>query len=194
MNQKTRNAMIGTLLGDGWLEKHSESGRVMYRIKARADRLAYLEWLRGKLMGLNPSQIKSIRVVNQYYFYTEVRRDIGQMYSLFYPNGAKVVPKVLLDEMCHSMSLAIWYQEDGTLDRGSYHFNAKFATHCFSYNECQLLVKILHDNYQIYARVHKASGRGKCYYVIYVLAKSMDRFIKLVKPYIQKPFKYKIGR
>lgn len=192
MTKQTKNAIIGTLLGDGWLEKQSNSGKALFRIKARSDKLAYLKWLRGKLIKLNPSPIKQIKAANQCYFYTETRKDIGDMYSQFYPNGVKVVPKALLHEMNHPMSLAIWYQEDGTLDRSSNHFNALFATHCFSYSKCQLLVRVLKRQYNLDASVHKTTGRGKQYYRIYILAKSMPRFIKLVTPYIQKPFHYKI--
>lgn len=194
MKQQTKNALIGTLLGDGWLEKRSSTGGVMFRIKAKADKLVYLEWLRNKLIELNPSPIKEISIVNQCYFYTQTRKDIGKFYNQFYPNGVKVVPPTLLHEMSHPMSLAIWYQEDGTLDIGDGHFNAIFATHCFSYDECQLLARILRDKYQINASVHKTTGRGKCYWRIYVLAKSMERFVKLVKPYTQKPFLYKITK
>lgn len=92
------------------------------------------------------------------------------------------------------LSLAIWYQDDGTLDkRSKYHWNAMFATYCFPYNDCELLATAVRQNFDIEMSVCRCQMRGKMYYRLYVLSKSMRRFIEVVRPYIHTDYAYKIS-
>lgn len=190
MKKQTKQVLAGSLLGDGWLESQS-TDTAMYRVKY-SNSPDYIQWIREVVQELNPCQIKSIEKYNQHYFYTQARTDIGNFYQKFYPDGIKIVPKDIGD-LLTPLSLAIWYQDDGTLDkRAKYHRNAMFATYCFSYEECELLAEALWNKFQIKASVCKSHMRGKMYYRLYIWSKSMDRFIEIIKPYIHPSFEYKI--
>ena len=130
---------------------------------------------------------------HQYRFYTEAREDIGLLRKIFYPNNTKIVPKNIIEYLRNPISLAVWYQDDGTLDfRDKYHANALFATHCFSRPDCEKLARALQVIYNLDVRVCRCQMRGKLYFRLYVTSASMPRFMDLVSPYIQECFRYKM--
>ena len=195
MRQSVREIVVGSLLGDGWLTSLSPStGTSRYVVKYQGSRKKYLLWLRRQLLELNPSSLKAVSKYSQYYFYTKARTDIGELRKLFYPKeGRKVVPPNMEELLRSAKSLAIWYQDDGTLDRRSrYHWNAMFSTYCFSHKECALLANVVRKNFRISMSVCRCQMRGKMYYRLYVRSESMPRFTKIVRPFINPTFAYKI--
>lgn len=112
----------------------------------------------------------------------------------FYPNeGKKIVPPNIKELLSSPLALAIWYQDDGTLDfRDKYHRNAMFATHCFSFEDCTLLKDTLQENFGIKSSVCKCRMRGKMYYRLYVFSASMEIFVEAIRPYIHNDYAYKI--
>ena len=196
MEKHAREIIIGSLLGDGWLTSLTPTkGTSIYFVKYHNKNVDYLNWLKSELNELHPSELKKTPNYPQYYFYTQARVDIGELRKLFYPHeGRKIVPKNISALLSNPKSLAVWYQDDGTLDnRSKYHWNAMFSTYCFSYEECVLLAKTLDANFGIKVSVCKCQMRNKMYYRLYVLSSSMDRFIKIIKPYIHPLFNYKIS-
>ena len=114
---------------------------------------------------------------------------------MFYPKGKKIVPKNIKELLRNPLTLAVWYQDDGTLDcRSKYHYNAMFATYCFSFSDCKLLAKALRENFNLDARVCKCKMRGKTRYRLYIASKSMNNFVGLVEPHIITCFRYKIRK
>src|SRR3989344_5113043 len=150
MENKARSIVVGSLLGDGWLINLRPNTKTStFYVKYNDKSLGYLEWLRAGLKELNPSELKSIPRYNQHYFYTSSRMDIGDLRQQFYPNeGEKRVPENIGQLLTDPISLAIWYQDDGTLDRRSkYHWNAMIATYCFPMNDCVLLKNAIMKNF-----------------------------------------------
>lgn len=195
MEVKNRNIVVGSLLGDGWLGKLTKrSGNCIYYVKYHDRSIGYLQWIRAQLQELHPSELKSIPRYTQHYFYTEARTDIGDLRRQFYPHeGRKRVPDNIGDLLSDPPTLAIWYQDDGTLDRRShYHWNARIATYCFPYNDCVRLREVLRTNFGIEVSVCRNKMREKVYYELYVLSRSMKRFIEIVRPYVHGDYAYKI--
>ena len=194
MENKARNIVVGSLLGDGWLIKLRPNTKTstLY-VKYNDKSLGYLKWLRTQLKELNPSELKSIPRYNQHYFYTSSRTDIGDLRQQFYPNEEeKRVPENIGQLLTDPISLAIWYQDDGTLDRRSkYHWNAMIATYCFPMNDCVLLKNAIMTNFGIEVSVCKCQMRSKMYYRLYVPSRSMERFMKIINPYIHADYAYK---
>lgn len=195
MEKQTKEIIAGSLLGDGWLTAFKQRTKTsMYYVKCHSKNTDYLLWLRSQLMELSPSELKSTPKYPQHYFYTKARTDIGELRKLFYPNeGRKVIPENISD-LLSPISLAVWNQDDGTLDRRSkYHWNAMLSTYCFSYEECILLAQVLQKNFGIETSVCKCQMRNKMYYRLYILSSSMDKFISVIKPHIHPLFNYKIA-
>lgn len=195
MRESTKEIIVGSLLGDGWLTALSpKTGTSRYVVKYQGSSKSYLLWLKRQVLELNPAPLKVVSKYSQYYFYTKARTDIGEMRKLFYPKeGRKVVPSNIGKLLRSPQSLALWYQDDGTLDqRSGYHWNAMFSTYCFSYSECVLLANVVWKNFRIHMSVCRCRMRGKMYYRLYVRSESMPHFIKIVRPFIHPTFRYKI--
>ena len=196
MNEKIKQILIGLTLGDGHLASFvGRSRRSRMEVKGDDKGLSYLQWLHKELKPLGVSDLKPKRNYHQHRFYTKATEEIGKLRALFYPKGQKIVPKDIKTLLISPLTLAVWYQDDGTLDcRSKDHYNALFATHCFSYSDCKLLADTLKENFQIDVRVYRCLMRGKLRFRLYVASISMDRFIGLVKPHINTCFAYKIRK
>lgn len=194
MKRRTKAILLGLILGDGHLMKpYGNAARSALDIKYDQKHLSYLTWLHQELAELNPSPIRRKQGFHQYRFYTEKRDDIGLLRRQYYPKGTKRVPTDIIKHLTDPLTLAVWYQDDGTLDfRRGYHANALIATHCFSRHECELLAKALNANFGLDVRVCRCLMRGKLYYRLYITSKSMERFMELISPYMNKCFQYKI--
>ncbi len=186
--------MIGVTLGDGYLTSFSgKSQKSSLDMKVAEDKYQYLNWLRHELAELGGSGLTKRSDNNQFRLVTQRNLEIGRIRTLFYPNGKKCIPSNIDQLLISPLTLAIWYQDDGTLDyRDKYHYNALFATHRFSHSGCELLTSALQKNFGLDVRVCRCQMRGKVNYRLYVVSKSMDRFLGLIRPYIHPCFQYKI--
>ncbi|PIV17910.1 MAG: hypothetical protein COS42_02935 [Flavobacteriales bacterium CG03_land_8_20_14_0_80_35_15] len=81
-------------------------------------------------------------------------------------------------------SLAIWTMDDGCNSAGSLIYN----THSFSYKNQQKLIEILDIKFGIKARLNKDRKN----YRIRIMKCSMNRLIKMIKPFIVPSMMYKI--
>lgn len=187
---------IGSILGDGnlkYLYKRTQTSQIY--VSQHSSKLSYLEWLHsslGKGFGMNP--IRPKKGYEQHYFISKPDKLLGLFKKKFYPKGKKVVPSDISELLKSRISLAVWYMDDGTLDkRSKYHFNASIATYGFSFDECGVLSEILKKNFGLLTSINQTKMRGKVYPRLYIWSESMERFISLVKPFIHPVFSYKIG-
>jgi len=194
MNEKQRAILIGLILGDGYLTPFvGKSHKSALDMKANQKELEYLKWLNSELKSLGASNLKLRKMDKQYRFVTRRHTEIGKLRNIFYTNGKKTIPNDIAKYLTNPLTVAVWYQDDGTLDsRKRYHHNALIATHCFSCKNCQLLAQALKINFNLDVRVCRCLMRRKLRYRLYITSKSMDKFITLIKPYIQPCFAYKI--
>lgn len=195
MSKQTQAILIGLILGDGYLSKPIGTKKSTSYLDLKYDEkyIEYLTWIHKELEELNPSEIKKKKGFHQYRFYTKTREDIGFLRNIFYPNGTKIIPLNIEEYLKDPITLAVWYQDDGTLDyRDKYHANSLFATHCFTKEECDLLARTLFRIYGLDVRVCRCQMRGKLYFRLYVTSKSMPAFMDIISPYMQKCFYYKL--
>lgn len=196
MNTKIKAILVGLILGDGHLTSFvGASKRSRMQVKGDSKSLPYLKWLHKQLLPLEVSELKPKKNYHQHHFYTKTTKELGKLRNLFYPRGEKIIPTNIKTFLKNPLTLAVWYQDDGTLDcRDKYHYNAMFSTYCFSFNDCQLLANTLRKNFKLDVRVCKCQMRGKTRYRLYITSSSMGRFIKIIKPYINPCFEYKIRK
>jgi len=195
MNKKVQAILVGLILGDGYLSKPSGIKKSTSYLDLKYDQkyLGYLEWIHKQLKELNPSDIKKKKGFHQYRFYTRASEEVGYLRYIFYPDDKKIIPPDIVEYLKDPITLAIWYQDDGTLDyRNKYHANSLFATHCFTKEECDLLAKALFQIYNLDVRVCRCQMRGKLYFRLYVTSKSMSAFMDIITPYMQECFHYKL--
>ena len=191
--------IVGSILGDGSLSPLTKRNKYStLDISQHESKLPYLRWLYDQLtkkFELNPIYQKK-GFESQYRFRSKSNRTLGIFRSKFYDNltGRKIIPTDIGDLLKNPISLAVWYMDDGTLDkRYKYHLNSSIATNCFSFEECGLLSEVLNNNFKLKTSVNKTTMRGKIYPRIYFKSECMNDFIKIIKPYIHSVFNYKIG-
>lgn len=188
-------AAIGSVLGDGFLHKLGKRKLTSQIYVSQHDtKLSYLEWLHSKLgEGIEMNPIKPKKGYQQHWFMSKPDKNLGYLKSQFYFKGKKIIPSGIENLLISPLSLAVWYMDDGNLDkRSKYHLNSTIATYCFDFKECDLLSEVLKKNFGIVSSVNQSTMRGKIYPRLYIRSESMDKFITLIKPHIQPVFYYKI--
>ena len=185
--------IIGSLLGDGYLDKN-RCESICLEIKQKSDHRDYLFWLWKELKNLcnrKPYQ----RADNlQWRLLTRYGKELKFYHNLFYNRRKKVIRRDIVKFLRHPLSLAIWYMDDGTLDfRLHNHYAYFLATYCFSKAEQKILVDTLDKNFRIEATIQKTKMRGKQRYRLYIGKNGRNNFERLIRPYIVKSFRYKLS-
>lgn len=187
MNENQHNIIIGTLLGDAWIQES------FLRIKQCVKHKEYVFWLYNQLKDLCRSSPKQRKDNYQWYFQTRKIPEISEYRKIFYKNGKKRVPSQIEKLLVSPISLGIWYMDDGTLDwRIKDHYAFRLTTNCFSKKDNQKLVSVLKKNFGIKATVQSTLIRGERYPRIYIGEKGRERFAQLIKPFIISCFLYKL--
>ena len=85
--------------------------------------------------------------------------------------------------------LAYWYMDDGSTAKSKSGLKS-CVFHCqgFGYDLCLKLRDALKSRFDLSASVHK----DKIYFKLYIQARSVDRFLKLIQPYVHRDLVYKI--
>ena len=68
----------------------------------------------------------------------------------------------------------------------------KLCTNSFSFADCNFLVKLLHENFNLKASVQLTGAKNKEQYHIYIWKESMPLLREIVGPYVHSSMKYKI--
>src|SRR3989344_4728894 len=164
MTQRQKDIIIGTVLGDSYLEPNKFGSSI--QIKQSNEHKDYVFWLYNEL---------------------------DKLRDLFYPEGKKIIPKDINKILTSPISLAVWFMDDGTLDyRPKDHCAFHLCTNCFTKEDTSKLIDVLKNNFGIVSSLHYTLCRGKRHCRIYIGAQGRDRFIELITPYILACFKYKL--
>ena len=201
-NSNILSILIGSLLGDGHMEKYGDGARfVFYQAKINGE---YLIWLHKTISELGYAktaipQIFSRKGLSEddirYYFRfrTFTYSSFNWIYEAFYPGGStqamqgrKVIPS-LIESYLTPLALAIWMMDDGTSFKNK---GFKFSTNSFTLKEVQFLSSVLQKKYNLNTNIHKTGNVNQ--YNIYIPKSSLIELIKIVKPHFHPTMYYKI--
>lgn len=194
LNQTQQNVLLGTLLGDGTLEKNGKNVRL--RVDHDIKQQTYVEWKYSLLCSLATGKIKYFfqnpdKRTNKKYghckFDTFSNVALNNFYSIFYANGKKEAPRNIADLLKSPLSLAVWFMDDSYKRNDCNAF--RINTDSFSLLEQNLLQQCLQTNFGIKTKIHK---KGK-YWNIYIPNCHAEKFVDLIKPYIIPQMQYKIS-
>jgi len=193
-NKEFYSLLTGILLGDAHLRSLTKKmATSSLEIKQSYERLPYVKWLHRFLGRLGVNPILPRTDAKGWRFSTKPSLLLGDFRKLFYPVGKKIVPNNVGELILSPIGLAAWYMDDGSLDsRIKDHCNSTFATYGFDLESCQRLVSVLRTNFKVEVSVHSSTMRGKRYWRLYVLSKSMKRFCRVVSPWVLPVFSYKL--
>ena len=192
LSNQHKAIIIGTLLGDGCLERNGK--KVRLRLEHGIGQKSYLLWKYEKLKGLitgKPMRIHAFHKNNQCFYdslriYTFSDGAFEPYWNSFYFNRKKVLPLNISKLLTDPLSVAVWFMDDGYKRNDCNAF--RFSTESFGKSEQRNLCQVLKTNFNIDSTIHK-KGR---WWNIYIPQKSSRRFVELVKPYIIPSLKYKI--
>jgi len=191
LTKRQRDIIIGTILGDGYLETKGDITRL--QLKQSEEKKEYIFWLYEELKNLCKSAPKQRTDNRQWYVNTRYFSELTLLRKKFYRNKIKFVPKNIDISLQKPLSLAIWFMDDGTLDwRVKDHYAYRLTTNCFSIEDNELLAAALKKNFNVDATTQTTLIRGKRYPRIHIGAKGRDRFRKLVEPLALGCFKHKL--
>lgn len=196
--------LIGSLLGDGSMEKDDSGSRFcFYQEKSNGE---YLIWLHAQISALGYAKVEIPQISSRvsltntldsprryiFRFRTFTYTSFNWIYNGFYTkNGLEKRRKVLptwVGDYITPQVLAIWIMDDGTphKDRG-----LRFCTNSFTLSEVKFLGKILENKFNLTYSIHKTGVVNQ--YGLYLPKKNLDRLTNLVKPYMHKTMLYKLG-
>ena len=179
-----RSIILGTILGDGYVRIISGRSNAFLEINHSIKAKEYVDYKYNALRRLCVSAPKE-RTTNEgriaYRFFTKQHVEISNFYNMFYKDNRKVIPK---DIHIDSISLAIWYMDDGSKSRDS---DVYLNTQQFSLNNQNILLHKLRE-LGISARLNK----DKKYYRIRILKESIKKFMDTIQPHVVESMKYKL--
>lgn len=186
--------IVGSLLGDGYAEKHGNGTRICFQ--QEESHSSYLLYLyekiseKGYCNGTKPKITTRIgkkgKIRYSSRFKTYTYSSFNWISDIFYFENKKIVPNNISDYLS-PLALAIWIQDDG----GRVSSGLKISTNSFTYEEVKFLAEVLKDKYKFKVTVNKAGALNQ--YVLYFSKNSMGDLAKVVKPYMHPSMYYKLN-
>lgn len=163
-NKNVLEYIYGSLLGDGFLERHGNGTRLCLQLpRPEYSHKDYLEWLHLYLSssGLCPDLKIPAKGKNRYIlrFKTWTYSNLNYLHEEWYKNsseaaqGRTAIKKLPsnIAEYITPLSLAIWIMDDGSRSGKG----LKLATNNFTYLECEILANILRKKFNLIVSIHK---------------------------------------
>jgi hypothetical protein len=199
-NTIKQSIIIGSLLGDGCIERNKKCGSMNYSEQHTEKQRDYLEWKRKYICSDKRME--------------EINRSFGKVYRIrwsdvetirhlreeWYPNGKKIVPKSLMNDL-DELALMVWYFDDGDHIKskqpmkhfeGNWKRNAlRISTASFTYKENLYLRRILHRRFGIQPTLVKEKCACGKYYRLY-FGKAGDAYNKIIEIIENCFYKYKL--
>jgi hypothetical protein len=192
LTRRCREVVVGTILGDGCLERNGTNVRL--RIDHGAVQRALVEWKFHELRELSPSSprlvdrvdVRTGRNHSNYRFTTATVGALNRYFLLFYGEGAKFIPHCIHRLLRSPLSLAVWYMDDGGRRRDCR--SGYLNTNAFSVHEVDVLRECLKSNYGIRTVTHFAAGKPR----IYIPKAQFSAFCDLIRPHVIEEMTYKL--
>ncbi len=185
------SVIIGLLLSDGWLSFASstnKNARLGFKQSlSRSDYVWFVFNLLSHYCSINPHLTKGLRNGKPLYALQILTRSIPcftDLYHLFYVNKIKIIPNDIY-ELFTPIAFAHLVMGDGS-------YKSKglvLCTDSFSLFEVVKLMNVLIIKYELKCTLHVEENR----YRIYISRTSMDKVVKIIKPYLIPSMYYKIG-
>lgn len=180
-----KNALWGSLLGDGCLITNPSMTNYRLQIEQSAKQKDYVFWKYEIFKNFVLTPPKYLSRTRSWKFRTISHEDFLPFREMFYKNGTKILPKDL-SFLKDPLVLAIWFMDDGCLDRKSGYI---LNTQNFTFAENKRLMEALANNLGLkYISIH----HDRKYYRLYVRKRSMITFRELFLTYMQPSMQYKI--
>ena len=192
LNEREFGILIGTVLGDAYIERHDKDARISIMHSLKQKELVdwkYQELKRFVKMQPMQSEYFDSRYGKKYFWWRfQTRRfpEFKQLGNIFYVKNRKIIPKNIDELLKDPISLAVWYMDDGGRRKDCH--GMFLNTLSYSKTEQHKLQKCLAKNFGIETRIHWISDG----YRFYIPTSSAKEFCKIISPYIIPTMVYKL--
>lgn len=194
MNLKQKAVVIGTILGDGYLQQTGkENARLRFEHSIKQQQ--YLLWKCQILKNFFQSKPTVLERKNaqfgKHYRYVRMQSysgsQFGTLHRLFYKDNRKVIPAKIIQLLRSPLSLAVWFMDDGYY----YPRDRIAAIYIPSYDEASLdnLITALAQNFSLHP-VIKRKKRGE--YVLMFSVAQTGRLIDIIRQHVPQSMQYKL--
>lgn len=180
-----KSVIIGTLLGDAWIQKRDE----YYSFNFQQVNEEYCRW-KAQVTELDhtiSNYVKFDKRTNKYYkitnCYLKLNKEIKkEYYNLFY-NPEKVVNEKILN-LVDDFALAIWYMDDGNCYYNGNNCHITLSINGFKSTERQLIINWFKNKYDLEFKINQKAIR-------LVSKKECIKFMNIIEEYIPECMGYK---
>lgn len=193
-----KKLILGAVLGDAFLGDRNNSGKAKLILTQGARQFDYMLW---KMQALQP-------LVGD--FYVKIRtssagrpivqavskkvRDLYHVHKDLYVLDGDRYKKVIRFNVLRRLtplSLACWFQDDGSLYSGGDRRlkGLRLATYCFSKEEHSVMQQYFLEAWKLHVNV---VDRGRSYCYIGMNKENTEKFIELIRPFVHPTMRYKI--
>jgi len=181
LSEIQKEIIIGSVLGDLSIRQIGKYSRLAL-VREHKEYLFHLYDIFKDFTRTPPKErvqkrLKTSEPKSTWYFSTISRRAPRLYRELFYPHGKKIFPVDVGDHLS-ARSLAYWYMDDGTYNKGYY----SLSTANFTLEEHNLLVDCLDACFAC-----KPTIQGTAYKNLYIPVKYGPRFKSLIEPNVAPP-------
>jgi hypothetical protein len=194
LTKKQKSAIIGMILGDGYLQKTGKSNARL-RLEHKEDHKEYLLWktsllpqfFQGKpkmMERVHPVTLKKYKYVRHQSNSSPI---LGKLRRIFYPDGKKHIPENLSSLIKDDIAFAIWYYDDG-------YYSQKAYTTCLylgkvTPEEAEITQKTLLENFGLKSYIVNKKDKG---FVLYFPSSEKEKIKKILQKYYVPIMAYKI--
>jgi len=181
----------GSLLGDLNLSKptgsHGKNSRLaLVHSKKQEELFMAKVKILGNFMGsyklqTPPPDKRTGKVYETWRGNSKAHKVFTDIYNELYVDGIKHLSKEFLNTIVHPIALAYWFMNDGT-------FRGTLATHCFTYEENELLLNWMDEKWGVCCTIQKELSK----YKLYIKTESRFLFEKIIFPYMIPSMYYKL--
>lgn len=200
-SSELKSAIYGMLLGDAGLSlagKRSITYRMHYAHSLKQK--DYALWKKNILDQIGSVNTKvyeythpvknhsSIRVT------TNARKYFNKVSKFFYLDNKKFLSEKVLKKI-NPLALAIWYMDDGSIQKRGTSRRCYLHTQNFNYEENVIIKNWFIKTYNICPKVQaERKKNGKVYYLLVFNSSECDRLLNIVRPYVNQVdcMKYKL--
>ncbi len=195
LTERQTAILIGAILGDAFLQKTGKQNARL-RFEHGAAQKEYLVWktaafgrlFSGKLVYLERKHPKTGSVYKYYRQQSDSTPIFGVWHKVFYGSGSKKIPDHIEALLKKSLSLAVWYMDDGyyyAKDRNSYIYLGRVTR-----TEADKASRAIERNFKICPRVYDKKKKG---FALFFSVAETKKLLRVVSPHCIPLFAYKLG-
>lgn len=183
------DVLIGTLLGDAWVQKHKNKPN-SYSIAWEQSNNDYAIWKAEKIGYKFNHNIRNRfdKRTNRSYSVTSVWISVPkelkkELYDLFYTPKKEVSENIL--NLLTPLSIAVWYMDDGSVYYNGNNCHLTMALDGFNDNSRKIVIEFFRSKFDLNFKINRKAIR---------LTSKVDceKFMKIVEKFIPPCMQYKV--